>query len=126
MPHEGIVPPMSAFYFMPSASFRAADVLPRILSSGSRWFLYGKSEHEEFDVCDDFDDFCADKSGTMEPSESAGDFVNITIRHNWISRGHRVGLEHQPGPGSFHAGLRDVLAVNGKPVSGIWLYRWTA
>jgi periplasmic glucans biosynthesis protein len=124
MPHAGIVPPMSAFYFMRSASFRAADVLPRMLSSGSQRFLYGKSEDEDFDVCDDFDDFCADKSGIVEPRERAGNFVNVTIRRNRISRGHRIGLEHQPAPGSFQAGLRAL--VNGQQVSGIWLYRWTA
>ncbi len=81
---------------------------------------------EKLRLCDDFDDFCSDISSNVELSASAGTFVNVAIRRNQIAMGHRVGFEYQPAPGSFQADRRCVLAVNGKPVSEVWLYRWAA
>ncbi len=93
---------------------------------GMRVFYIGFAGTENLGLCDDFDDFCSDKSVNVELSASAGTFVNVAIRRNQMAMGHRVGFEYQPAPGAFQADLRCVLAANGKPVSEVWLYRWTA
>ncbi len=92
---------------------------------GMRQFYIDFARTEEFHLCDHFDDFYADKNGNMELSSSTGNFVNIAIRRNRISGGHRAGFEHQPAPGSFQADLRCAHAVNRKPVSELWVYHWT-
>lgn len=81
---------------------------------------------EKLGPCDDFDDICSDKSSNVELSASAGTFVKVAIRRNRIAAGHGVGFEYQPALDSFQADLRCVLAVNGKPVSEVWLYRAAA
>jgi glucans biosynthesis protein len=91
-----------------------------------RLFYVDFSGTEEFNLCDDFDDFCADKNGNVELTASAGAIVNIAIRRNMIGGGHRVGFEYQPAPGVVEADLRCALVLEGKPVSEIWIYRWTA
>ncbi len=88
-------------------------------------FYIGFARTEKLSLCDDFDDFCSDISSNVELSASAGTFVNVSILRNQIAAGRRAGFEYQPGPGSLLAGLRCVLAVNGTPVSEVWLYRWT-
>jgi len=93
---------------------------------GMRVFYIDFARTEGLGLCDDLADFCSDKTGNVELSASAGTFVNIAIRRNQIAGGHRAVFEYQPAPGSFQADLRCVLAVNGKPVSEVWLYRWTA
>ena len=93
---------------------------------GMRLFYVDFSGTEEFNLCDDFDDFCADKNGNVELTASAGAIVNIAIRRNMIGGGHRVGFEYQPAPGVVEADLRCALVLEGKPVSEIWIYRWTA
>ena len=76
--------------------------------------------------CDDFDDFCSDNSSNVELSASAGTFVNVAICRTRIAAGHRVGFEYEPAQASFQADLRFLLAVSGKAVSEVWLYRWAA
>lgn len=93
---------------------------------GMRLFYVDFSGTEDFNLCDDFDDFCADKNGNVELTASAGAIVNIAIRRNMISGGHRVGFEYQPAPGVVEADIRCALIWEGKPISEIWIYRWTA
>ena len=93
---------------------------------GMRAFFIDFAGTEEFHLCDDFDEFCTDENKNVELSASAGSFLNVAIRRNPIAGGHRVGFEYRPAPGSFQADLRCVLTVNGKQVSEVWLYRWTA
>ncbi len=88
-------------------------------------FYIGFAGTEKLSLCDDFDDFCSNKSSNVELSASAGTFVNVAVRRNQIAAGHRAGFEYQPAPGSLLAGLRCMLAVNRTPVSEVWLYRWT-
>jgi glucans biosynthesis protein len=93
---------------------------------GARLFFVDFAGTEKFNLCDDLDDFCHDKNGNLELSASTGTFVNVALRRNRIAGGHRVSFEYQPAPGSSLADLRCLLAADGKPVSEVWLYRWTA
>jgi periplasmic glucans biosynthesis protein len=93
---------------------------------GLRVFYADFAGTEKFNLCDDLTDFCGGKTGNVELSASAGNFVNIAIRRNQIAGGHRVSFEYQPAPGSLQADLRCVLVAGGKQVSEVWLYRWTA
>ncbi|MBI4724696.1 MAG: glucan biosynthesis protein, partial [Rhodomicrobium sp.] len=96
------------------------------LHKGMRAFVIDFSGTEEFNLCDDFDDFCSDKTRNLELTASVGTIVNVAIRRNRISSGHRVTFEYQPAPGASLADLRCAITVNGKPVSEVWIYRWTA
>jgi periplasmic glucans biosynthesis protein len=93
---------------------------------GARLFFVDFAGTEKFNLCDDLDDFCRNKNGNLELSASTGTFVNAALRRNRIAGGHRVSFEFQPAQGSTLADLRCLLAADGKPVSEIWLYRWTA
>lgn len=93
---------------------------------GMRVFYIDFAGTEGLGLCDDVDDFCENNFRNAQLSASAGNFVNIAIRRNQISGGHRVGFEYQPAGGCPEADLRCQLVVNGKPVSEVWLYRWTA
>jgi periplasmic glucans biosynthesis protein len=94
--------------------------------AGARLFFVDFAGTEKFNLCDDLDDFCRDKNGNLELSASNGTFVNTALRRNRIAGGHRVSFEYRPAQGSSLADLRCVLAQDGKPVSEVWLYRWTA
>ncbi len=93
---------------------------------GMRVFYIDFAGTEKLNLCDDFDDICSEKNGNVELSASTGSFVNVAIRRNRIAGGHRAGFEYRPAPGAFQADLRCALTLNGKPVSEVWLYRWTA
>jgi glucans biosynthesis protein len=93
---------------------------------GLRIFQIDFAGTEKFNLCDDLVDSCAGTMQNVELSASAGTFVNIAIRRNPIAGGHRVSFEYRPEPGAIQADLRCVLAVGGKPVSEVWLYRWQA
>jgi periplasmic glucans biosynthesis protein len=92
---------------------------------GGRLFYIDFSGTEEFNLCDDLDVFCPDKNVNVELSASAGALLNVAIRRNRISGGHRVGFMYHPATGSFQADLRCALSVNGRRVSEVWLYRWS-
>lgn len=93
---------------------------------GLRLFYVDFAGTEKLNLCDDLADFCAGRTGNVELSASAGNFVNIAIRRNQIAGGHRVSFEYRPAPGSLQADLRCALTAGGKQVSEVWLYRWTA
>src|SRR5262249_22773446 len=93
---------------------------------GARVFYVDFAGTEEFNLCDDFDVFCQDRNKNVELSASSGHFENVAIRRNPISGGHRAGFEYYPAPDTKQADLRCALAVKGKLVSEIWLYRWAA
>jgi periplasmic glucans biosynthesis protein len=93
---------------------------------GMRLFYIDFIGTEDFNLCIESDDFCPDKHGNVELSASTGTIVNVAIRKNTISSGHRVGFEYQPAPGTIEADLRCVLVAEGKPISEVWVYRWTA
>jgi glucans biosynthesis protein len=93
---------------------------------GMRLFYVDFAGTEDLELCDDFDDFCADKLENVELSASAGTIVNVALRRNKVSGGHRVGFEFLPPAGATQADLRCALVSDGKPVSEIWIYRWTA
>ncbi|MBJ7535631.1 glucan biosynthesis protein [Rhodomicrobium vannielii ATCC 17100] len=95
-------------------------------NAGRRLFNIDFAGTEEFNLCDDSDEFCGDKSRTMELTASAGTIVNATIRRNRVSGGHRVAFEYEPAAGSDEADLRCGLLSDGKPISEVWIYRWTA
>jgi glucans biosynthesis protein len=92
----------------------------------ARQFYVDFAGTEDFNLCDDFDAFCQDKNENLELSASAGHFSNVAMRRNPISGGHRAGFEYYPAPGINQADLRCALAVKGKLVSEVWLYRWAA
>ena len=93
---------------------------------GMRQFFVDFAGTDEFKLCDDVDDFCGATNGNVELTASAGAIVNVAIRRNRISGGHRVSFEYQPAAGAVEADLRCCLVAEGKPVSEIWVYRWTA
>jgi glucans biosynthesis protein len=93
---------------------------------GMRQFFVDFAGTDEFKLCDDVDDFCGATNGNVELTASAGTIVNVAIRRNRISGGHRVSFEYQPPAGAVEADLRCCLVAEGKPVSEIWVYRWTA
>jgi glucans biosynthesis protein len=93
---------------------------------GYRQFCVDFKGTEEFKLCDDVDDFCGAKNGNMELTASAGTIVNVALRRNRISGGHRVCFEYQPARDAAEADLRCVLVAGGRPVSEVWVYRWTA
>ncbi len=93
---------------------------------GLRLFYIDFAGTEEFKLCDDVDDFCGDRNGNVELTASAGTIVNVAIRRNRISGGHRVSFEYQPATGALEADLRCALVAEGKLVSEVWVYRWTA
>ncbi len=94
--------------------------------NGLRLFDVDFKGDEEFKLCDDVEDFCGGKNGNVELTASTGTIVNVAIRRNKISGGHRVSFEYQPAAGAAEADLRCVLVADGKPVSEVWVYRWTA
>jgi periplasmic glucans biosynthesis protein len=93
---------------------------------GARLFFVDFAGREKFNLCDDLDDFCRDKNRNLELSASTGTFVNAALRRNRAAGGHRVSFEFQPSRGATLADIRCWLAAGGKPVSEVWLYRWTA
>lgn len=93
---------------------------------GMRLFYVDFQGTEKFNFCTGHDDFCPDKNQNLELTASAGTIVNIAIRRNKISGGHRVGFEYQPAEGVIEADLRCALFADGKPISEVWIYRWTA
>lgn len=92
--------------------------------AGMRLLYVDFSGTEAFNLCDD--DFCQNKHDNVELSASAGTIVNVAFRRNKISGGHRVGFEYLPEPGVTEADLRCALVSGGKPVSEVWIYRWSA
>ena len=93
---------------------------------GMRQFFVDFAGTEGFKLCDDVDDFCGATNGNVELTASAGTIVNVAIRRNRISGGHRVSFEYQPAASAAEADLRCCLVSEGKPVSEVWVYRWTA
>ncbi len=93
---------------------------------GMRLFSIDFAGTEEFKLCDDVDDFCHDRNENVELTASAGTIANIAIRRNRISGGHRVSFEYQPAAGVAEADLRCRLVAEGKLISEVWVYRWTA
>ncbi len=96
------------------------------LHKEKREFAIDFADTEELNLCDDFDDFCPDKTQNVELTASAGTIGNVALRRNRISGGHRITFEYQPAAGASLADLRCALVVNGKSVSEVWIYRWTA
>ncbi len=94
--------------------------------AGMRLFYIDFSATEGLNLCDDFNEFCSDKLRNVELTASAGTIVNAAIRQNKIAGGHRVGFEYLPAQGVTQADIRCVLVSEGKPVSEVWIYRWTA
>jgi glucans biosynthesis protein len=92
---------------------------------GLRLFNIDFAGTEEFNLCDDVEDSCGNKMGNVELTASSGAIVNVAIRRNRISGGHRVSFEYNPAPGAMEADLRCVLVAEGKQVSEVWVYRWT-
>jgi periplasmic glucans biosynthesis protein len=93
---------------------------------GYRQFCVDFKGAEEFKLCDDADDFCGAKSGNVELTASAGAVVDVALRRNRIAGGHRVCFDYQPAGDAGEADLRCFLVAGGKPVSEVWVYRWTA
>jgi periplasmic glucans biosynthesis protein len=93
---------------------------------GMRQFFVDFAGTDDFKLCDDVDDFCGATNGNVELTASVGAIVNVAIRRNRISGGHRISFEYQPAVGAVDADLRCCLLTEGKPVSEIWIYRWTA
>lgn len=93
---------------------------------GMRQFFVDFAGTDGFKLCDDVDDFCGATNGNVELNASAGTIVNVAVRRNRISAGHRVSFDYQPAAGVTEADLRCCLIADGKPVSEIWVYRWTA
>ncbi len=94
--------------------------------AGLRQFCVDFKGAEDFKLCDDVDDFCGATNGNVELTASLGTIVNVAVRRNRIADGHRVCFEYQPAAGAAEADLRCVLIADGKPVSEVWVYRWTA
>ncbi len=81
---------------------------------------------EALHFCSEYEDFCPNSAANLELMASAGTIVNVAIRRNRISGGHRIGFEYQPAPGVAEADLRCALMKDGKQLSEVWVYRWTA
>lgn len=93
---------------------------------GMRQFYVDFADTEQLNLCDDMNEFCSDKNRNLELSASVGSIVNAALRRNRIAGGHRVSFEFEPAAGTSEADLRCVLISEGRPVSEVWLYRWTA
>jgi glucans biosynthesis protein len=93
--------------------------------AGMRLFYIDFSGTEGLNLCDDMNEVCSDKLRNVQLTASAGSIVNAVIRQNKIAGGHRVGFEYEPGPGVTQADIRCALISEGKPVSEVWIYRWT-
>ncbi|MGA9267291.1 MAG: glucan biosynthesis protein [Rhodomicrobium sp.] len=115
----------------PPIRFNFARVIRTLVGAspqhkGMRQFFVDFAGTDEFKLCDDVDDFCGATNGNVELTASAGTIVNVAIRRNRISGGHRVSFEYEPAAGVLEADLRCSLLAEGKLVSEIWVYRWTA
>jgi periplasmic glucans biosynthesis protein len=93
---------------------------------GMRLFYIDFKGTEDFHFCNEFDDFCPSKTENLELTASTGTIVNVAIRRNKISGGHRIGFEYQPSQGLIAADLRCTLMKDGKAISEVWIYRWTS
>ena len=91
-----------------------------------RLFYIDFSGTENFKFCDEYHEFCSEKLHNLELKTSAGTILNVAFRQNPISGGHRLGFEYLPQKGSVEADIRCALISDGKVVSEVWIYRWTA
>jgi glucans biosynthesis protein len=80
---------------------------------------------ETFELCDWSSENCGDKLQNLELNASAGSIVNVALRKNPIAGGHRLGFEFDPPTDRIEADLRCALVLDKKPISEVWIYRWT-
>jgi periplasmic glucans biosynthesis protein len=85
----------------------------------------------KFELCDDFDEICAEKSRHLQVSAARGAIANQNWRYyelelspGKVERGYRLSFEYRT-KGVEQDDLRCVLVMNGKPISETWVYRWT-
>ncbi len=80
---------------------------------------------ENFNLCSENTEGCADKGKNVQLSASAGVIGQTYFQRNMVTGGHRLSFDFR-SKGVEQADIRCVLNADGVQASEIWTYRWTA
>ncbi|MDZ4791705.1 MAG: glucan biosynthesis protein [Hyphomicrobiales bacterium] len=95
------------------------------LAAGWHSFHLDFKGTENFNLCSENTDGCADKGKNVQLSASAGVIGQTYFQRNLVTGGHRLSFDFRT-KGLEQADIRCVLNADGVQASEIWTYRWTA